>query len=129
MSEPVLCPAAQHRFSLHPTSTQRGSNGAARIAAGTLIMSTDHSLVAANQARGAPAFQIGGVIRSIAARISVWCEAWADKAAAAAMYEQLSRLSDAELHHRGLSRATLARDIYEACDYSKPSDPKTSTFW
>jgi hypothetical protein len=92
-------------------------------------MSSDHSLVAAEQPSGSPAFQIGSLIRSIAARISAWCEAWADTAAAAAMYEQLSRLSDAELHRRGLSRGTLARDICEACDHSKPSDPKTLTLW
>ncbi len=37
--------------------------------------------------------------------------------AAAAMYEQLSKLSDAELQRRGLSRHTLARDIVAArCD-------------
>jgi hypothetical protein len=35
----------------------------------------------------------------------------ADHYAAAAMYEQLSRLSDAELQRRGLSRSTLARDV------------------
>ena len=36
--------------------------------------------------------------------------------AAAATYEQLARLSDAELHCRGLSRATLGRDVCEALD-------------
>jgi hypothetical protein len=35
---------------------------------------------------------------------------------AAAVYEQLSRLPDAELQRRGLSRATLAWDISQACD-------------
>jgi hypothetical protein len=55
---------------------------------------------------------------SIAARIAalkaylVMCaETCADYYAAAAVYEQLSRLSDAELSRRGLSRDTLARDI------------------
>lgn len=33
---------------------------------------------------------------------------------AAAAYEQLSQLSNAELHRRGLSRDTLARDVAEA---------------
>ena len=74
-------------------------------------MSTDHSLVAAKQASGSPA-SCG----------SVWYEAWADKSAAAARNERLSRLSDTELRHRGLS-------LYEACDHSKTSDPKTLTFW
>ena len=39
--------------------------------------------------------------------------------AAAATYEQLARLSDAELHRRGLSRATLGRDVCEALDRSR----------
>ena len=33
--------------------------------------------------------------------------------AAATMYEQLSKLSDAELRRRGLSRHSLARDVFE----------------
>jgi hypothetical protein len=35
---------------------------------------------------------------------------------AAALYEQLNGLSDAELARRGLSRPTLARDALAACD-------------
>jgi hypothetical protein len=53
---------------------------------------------------------------SLAAQATVWIEACADYYAAAAMYEQLSALSDAELRRRGLSRATLASDICKACD-------------
>jgi hypothetical protein len=34
------------------------------------------------------------------------------------MYEQLAALSDAELTRRGLSRATLARDVRATCDRS-----------
>jgi hypothetical protein len=40
----------------------------------------------------------------------------ADYWAAAAAYEKLSRLSDAELRHRNLSRDTLARDLTAWCD-------------
>jgi hypothetical protein len=40
----------------------------------------------------------------------------ADYYAAAAMYDGLRRLSDAELHNRGLSRETLARDVCGSCD-------------
>lgn len=40
----------------------------------------------------------------------------ADSYAAAALYQGLSGLSDAELHRRGLSRETLARDVRLACD-------------
>src|SRR5262245_32815190 len=47
-------------------------------------------------------------------------DAMADHYAAMAMYEQLSRLSDAELRRRGLSRDHLARDIRTACDRAEP---------
>jgi len=50
------------------------------------------------------------------ARIAAWADACATYYAAAAMYEQLSALSDAELTRRGLSRASLARDVRAACD-------------
>jgi len=49
-----------------------------------------------------------------------FCRAWvatcADYYAAAAMYEQLSRLSNAELERRGLNRASLARVVCDNCD-------------
>jgi hypothetical protein len=45
-----------------------------------------------------------------------WSATAADYYTAAAVYEQLSRLCDAELQRRGLSRATLARDTCAACD-------------
>jgi hypothetical protein len=47
----------------------------------------------------------------VKATVAVWIEAAADYYAAAALYEHLSRLSDAELRRRGLSRAGLARDV------------------
>jgi len=40
-------------------------------------------------------------------------DAWADAAAAAALYEQLSRLSDAELERRGIPRGELNRWIFD----------------
>jgi hypothetical protein len=49
-------------------------------------------------------------------RIATWATTCADYYAAAAMYEQLSRLSNAELERRGLNRATLARDVGDTCD-------------
>jgi hypothetical protein len=57
-----------------------------------------------------------GWIKSIGIRIATWADTCADGYAAAAMYEQLSALSDAELARRGLSRASLARDVLAACD-------------
>jgi hypothetical protein len=46
-----------------------------------------------------------------AKRIAVWVDHCADAYARAALYEDLSRLSDAELSRRSLSRDTLARDL------------------
>jgi hypothetical protein len=64
-------------------------------------------------AAGEPAAPLSNRIRSISLRLMVWVDTCADYHAAAAMYEQLSALSDSELARRGLSRATLAR---AACD-------------
>jgi hypothetical protein len=65
----------------------------------------------------------GGPARSVLAilvRMSAWVTTCADYSAAAATYEQLSALSDQELLRRGLTRATLARDVCEALDSSRP---------
>jgi len=56
--------------------------------------------------------QLSSIRRWIADRI----DAAAEYYTAASIYEQLSRLSDAELKRRGLSRETLARDICEIRD-------------
>lgn len=55
-------------------------------------------------------------IKSLARFLITWVNACADYYAAAAMYEQLSKLSSTELHRRGLSRDTLARDVCKSCD-------------
>jgi hypothetical protein len=49
------------------------------------------------------------------AHVAAWvdtCVAYYD---AAILYDQLSGLSNAELHRRGLSRDTLARDVCDTC--------------
>jgi hypothetical protein len=60
----------------------------------------------------------GGVrlarISSIGKWIGDYIDTMADYYAAATTYEQLRRLSDAELRRRGLSRIDLARDILAA---------------
>ena len=58
-----------------------------------------------------PAAPFSSRIRSMGEWLVAWADTCADHWAAAAMYEQLSALSDAELSRRGLSRATLAQDI------------------
>ena len=55
-------------------------------------------------------------IKSRAGFFIAWLNACADYYAAAAIYEKLSKLSDAELHRRGLSRDTLVRDAFQSCD-------------
>jgi hypothetical protein len=49
--------------------------------------------------------------RSFQVRLATWVKTCADRYAAAAAYDDLSRLSDTQLEHRGLSRDVLARDI------------------
>jgi hypothetical protein len=48
---------------------------------------------------------------SVYQSVSIWVETCIEYYEAAAMYEDLSRLSDAELRRRGLSRDSLARDV------------------
>ena len=67
--------------------------------------------VASRSARRLP---LAARLSSIAKWIDDYIETMADYYAAASMYEQLSRLSDAELHRRGLSRTDLARDVHAA---------------
>ena len=76
----------------------------------------DRLLPAQTGPRPASAFPLAGGISSAGRRIADWLATTADYYAAAAIYEQLSGLSDAELQRRGLSRATLAWDICQACD-------------
>jgi hypothetical protein len=52
-----------------------------------------------------------GVATRVATWVATWATARANAIAAAAVYEHLSKLSDAELHRRGLSRSTLACDV------------------
>jgi hypothetical protein len=54
-------------------------------------------------------------------RVATWFRACVDYYEAAALYEELNRLSDAELARRGLDRPNLARDVREACDRSDRS--------
>jgi hypothetical protein len=45
------------------------------------------------------------------ASLAAWLNRCADQWAAVAAYEELSRLSDAQLEHRALRRDTLTRDL------------------
>lgn len=61
-------------------------------------------------AAGITARQLSNRFRHAWRWLVSWAKAGADQYAAAAMYDELSRLSDADLSRRGLSRANLARD-------------------
>lgn len=66
--------------------------------------------------RAETAASLSNSIKSLARLFVTWVDNCADYYAAAAIYEQLSRLSNAELHKRGLSRDTLARDVFQSRD-------------
>ena len=57
-----------------------------------------------------------GSVASIAKWFAAWMEACAEYRGSAALYEQLSRLSDAELRKRRLTRETLARYAFKLRD-------------
>lgn len=72
--------------------------------------------------RNPSGWPIARSISSLGTRVADWIKTAADYYAAAAAYEQLSGLSDADLERRGLSRASLARDLCASCDRaSRPS--------
>jgi hypothetical protein len=57
---------------------------------------------------------VSNLFSSVWHAVATWVETAADYHAAAAMYDALRGLSDAELSRRGLSRATLGRDVCAA---------------
>lgn len=54
------------------------------------------------------------VIASLRTGIAMWVTALGEAYVASAMYQDLSRLSDAELHRRGLNREALVREVFKA---------------
>ena len=64
----------------------------------------------------APRGQLLRWARGRFAKMTAWFATCAGYHAAAGVYEELSRLSDAELKRRGLSRDTLARDVCESSE-------------
>jgi hypothetical protein len=79
-------------------------------------MTTQASLANADgDSPGALQPSLAGRLGALAAHAAAWIETCSGYYQAAARYDQLSCLSDAELHRRGLSRATLAREVCQAC--------------
>jgi len=52
-------------------------------------------------------------VKRFATRIVELIDAHADASAAAALYEELAKLSNAELNRRGISRGDLQRCVFE----------------
>jgi hypothetical protein len=78
-------------------------------------MTTNSQLVTSDALpAGQASTTLPGWIGSIGRRTMAWVDGCADRFAAAAIYQQLSALSDGELARRGLSRATLAHDLHAA---------------
>ena len=77
-----------------------------------------HQEAVATEAIPAPAVPLVRLITAVHRSLSAWIVTCADYWDAAATYEQLSPLSDAELARRGLSRMTLAQHVCTACDRS-----------
>jgi hypothetical protein len=65
---------------------------------------------------GESASSLPSSIKLLSQRLAIWVNTCADYWAAAALYDELRGLSDAELRRRGLSRDTLARDVCASCD-------------
>jgi hypothetical protein len=99
---------------------------------GVMVMNTKESFAAPKKTCSRPAFGARARVQSLGARLAAWLQTCADGLAAAAAYEDLSRLSDAELKRRGLNRETLARDLSDGCDQLRvkrapiPQAPATS---
>ena len=65
---------------------------------------------------GTPQPSLGARLCTLRSHLAACIEVCADYYQAAALYDALSGLSDAELHRRRLSRVTLAWDLSRACD-------------
>jgi hypothetical protein len=77
---------------------------------------TFHEQVVAHETIVAETRSLSSSAKSIAELFVAWVESCADYWAAAALYDSLRRLSDSELQKRGLSRDTLARDVFHSCN-------------
>ena len=72
--------------------------------------------LASGEPPGTPRTSLGGHLGALGSHLATWVGTCADYYQAAALYDELSRLSNAELNRRGLSRATLAFDLSRSCD-------------
>ena len=64
-----------------------------------------------DQSLATPRPSLGARLGALRSHLAAWIGSCADYYQAAALYDELSGLSDVELRRRGLSRATLAFDL------------------
>ncbi len=77
-------------------------------------------------AGGSILLPLGQRFKAILPHVREWMRVACNHYWAAGAYEQFSRLSDAELCRRGLSRETLARDVMEAASAPHSADEALS---
>jgi hypothetical protein len=110
MTQTVVAELSKPRIQELPSWELVGRVGPAARAASRALPEPADALVTAMPARWWPPL-LGSWLRSQAAALLAWLNRCADRYADAAAYEELSRLSDTQLKHRGLSRDILARDL------------------
>jgi hypothetical protein len=67
---------------------------------------------------------LGALFGALKTQLVAWVETCVANYEAATLYDQLSGLSDTELHRRGLSRDTLARDVCDGCEPRKDMESR-----
>jgi uncharacterized protein YjiS (DUF1127 family) len=77
-----------------------------------LLQYPDAAAPASPRASAAWASQVRAKAHRLGARIVAALNAWAVARADAALYEALSKMSDAQLRNLGLSRGELYRSVY-----------------
>ena len=80
-------------------------------------MTTHEASCPTSTSAGETAASLFNSVKSLTKGIASWVQSTADLWAAAALYDALRRLSDAELRKRGFSRDTLARDLFPSGDH------------
>jgi hypothetical protein len=93
-----------------------GNAGGEAARAGVDAMRTGNTMPADNAMSDTATTLRTGRLRWVSRWLADFFRTAADYYAAAATYEQLSHLSNAELRRRGLNRTTLARDVCRASE-------------
>jgi len=108
----TVCCAAQRPSEIQRTSSAHELHGHLQLAVTPMNMHESFTFtpsVALPSKRNAPARS--SLLKLLRMRLVAWLKKSADAYSDAVVYENLSRLSDAELKHRDLSRDILARDV------------------